>query len=248
MKKHIIYILIIACISALAVFMYSRISNLSNEIDRLNNNISAITDSLTQYRDDNNRLIAEKHAFQLTQEELEKNIELIKTKNREYITYINTEVGIHDTIQVPTYIMTDSVNPNGGIIKFDRHDIYGKSSRDIAGSMRYSIDNILHTEEVDMSISQNIYLESMIERNTKTGETFVKLITDYPNTIFNSGYGVVVSNSKYYENEIRKTKGLGIAVGPSIGLGYDMSTRKISPNVGVSVTIGWTYTPNIFQF
>ena len=72
--------------------------------------------------------------------------------------------------------------------------------------------------------------------------------TDYPGVVFNSGMGVVASNSKEYDRSMRKSQGIGICIGPSVGLGYDMINKNMSPTVGISITVGWTYTPKAFQW
>lgn len=252
--RDIIYILFIILFFGLLVNQCSKNSGLQNEILRLNNNIYAMTDTIQQYVDANGRHIAEKHAFQLTEKELRDSVDLLKIKNREYLAYINTHIGIRDTIEVPTYIdRIDSIYYNNqntidkGTIRFDKSDTYGKSSRSLSVSIPYYCDSLLHTGNAIVDLSQNIYVESMIDRDKNTGETFVRLISDYPVT-FNSGMGVIVTNSNSYEKSIRKSRGIGFAVGPSLNLGYDWMNKKIVPTVGVSVTLGFTWTPKWAQW
>lgn len=251
--KHLIYITIIIILSLLLAGQCSRNSSLDREVDRLENNICAITDTLTQYQDENGRIIAEKHAFQLTEKELRDSVELLKIKNREYLAYINTNIGIKDTIEIPTYI--DRYTPidttkyvDAGVIRFDRFDMFGKSSREVHVSIPYNYTSQLNTGYADIDITHDIFVESMIERDKKTNETYVRLISDYPSLTFNSGLGVLVVNSSSYEKSIRKNKGVGIAVGPSIGASYDLINHKFVPTVGVSVTLGLTFTPKWLQW
>jgi hypothetical protein len=227
-------------------------SNLNSEVNRLQNNISALTDTLTQYKDENGKIIAEKHAYQLTQQELRDSVDLLKTKNREYLTYINATVGIRDTLEIPTYIerIVDNTTTytDAGTIKLNQSDTFGKSSRNLSLEIPYTFDTQLNTGNANVNLSQNIYVESMIERDTKTGETYVRLTSDYPNMTFNSGMGVVVTNANAYDKSLRKTKGIGIGIGPSVGVSYDIINQKIVPTVGVSVTLGFTYTPKWAQW
>lgn len=249
-KRDYIYIFIISIFSLLMIHQCNNNESLNKEVNRLENNIYAITDTLTQYQDENGKIIAEKHAFQLTEKELRDSVNLLKIKNREYITYINTHIGIKDTVEIPTYISrTDTIYyADKGFIKFDKYDIFGKSSRELHVSIPYYYDDKLYTDNANVSMKHDIFVESMIERNTKTGETFVRLMSDYPNLTFNSGMGVFVSNSKSYEKEIRKTKGIGFSVGPNVGLSYDMVNQKIVPTIGFGVTIGFNYTPKWTQW
>lgn len=251
--KHLFYITIIVILSLLLANQCSRNSSLSSEVARLENNIYAITDTLTQYQDENGRIIAEKHAFQLTEQELRDSVELLKIKNREYLAYINTTINLKDTIEIPTYIdriiQVDSTQyADAGIIRFDKFDMFGKSSREVHVSIPYNYTTYLNTGSADIDITHDIYVESMIERDTKTGETYVRLISDYPALTFNQGMGVLVTNSSSYEKSIRKNKGVGIAVGPSLGMSYDLINRKFVPTVGVSVTLGLTFTPKWLQW
>ena len=252
-KRDIIYIVGIVIISLFLYHQCDRNTILDKEVHRLENNIYAITDTLTQYKDDNGRIIAEKHAFQLTEKELRDSVELLKIKNREYITYINSNIGIRDTIHVPTYIerpfeIDSTYYADQGVIKFNNYETFGKSSRELSISIPYTFDNKLVTGYADVNLSQNIFVESMLERDKKNGETFVRLISDYPNLRFNDGMGVVISNSTSYEKSLRKTKGIGIGIGPSIGMNYDLGNKKIIPTVGVNLTIGFTYTPKFLQW
>ena len=255
--RDVIYIFIVFIISLFLVSQCNKNDSLNKEVNRLNNNIFAITDTLTQYKDKDGRIIAEKHAFQLTEKELLDSIEsLKKQKNKEYITYINTEIGITDTIEVPSYIdriQIDSIlYANGitdkGVIRVDRTDTFGKSSRDISISIPYKCDSLLHTGNADIDMYHNIYVESIIERDTKTGETYVRLISDYPDLRFNSGMGVLVTNSPSYEKSLRKTKGIGLSIGPNVGVSYDVLNNRFIPTVGIGVTIGFNYTPKWLQW
>ena len=249
-KRDIIYILIIGIVSIFLFHQCDKSSNLNREVQRLENNIYAITDTLNCYIDEYGRMVAEKHAFQLTEKELRDSVDLLKTKNREYLTYINAHVGIRDTIEVPTYIdRPDTIYfADQGTIRFDRSDTFGKSSRSVHVSIPYHFDDKLYTGMADVDIYHDIFVESTLERDKKTGETFVRLMSDYPNLTFNSGMGVVVTNSTSYEKSMRKTRGVGLSIGPNIGFGYDLMNKKIVPMVGVGVTIGFNYTPRWLQW
>ena len=249
-KRDLIYIPIIILGCIFISKQCHRNDDLKHDVQRLENNILAMNDTLTQYVDDNGRIIAERRAFQFTEKELRDSINLLKTKNREYLSYINSIIGIRDTIEIPTYIeRPDTIYyADQGNIRFNKSDTFGKSSRELHVSIPYHFDDKLYTGVAEVYMYHNIYVESMIERNTKTGETYVKLISDYPYLKFNDGMGVVISNSTSYEKSMRKTKGIGLSIGPSVGLGYDMLNRRIVPTVGIGLTIGFNYTPSFLQW
>ena len=91
LKKYrdLIYIglLIVFCI--IFSSQCSKIDRLNHEIDRQENNRIALTEQIVNYEDELGRANAEKHAYQLTQEELRDSIGLLKQKNKEYLSYIS---------------------------------------------------------------------------------------------------------------------------------------------------------------
>lgn len=247
--RDLIYIIILIVMVIIISGQCSKIDNLDNELDRQENNKKALTEQLVSYKDEIGRINAEKHAYQLTQQELRDSIGILKKKNMEYLSYINSNMNIKDTVKIETVIIREvSVNDNGSI-SFAQKDNYGKSSRSISGKIPYEVkDNKLYTDKAEIGIDQNIFIEGWLERNTKTNETYIHLRSDYPDLVFNSGMGVVAENGHSYEKTMRKKNGIGIAVGPNIGLSYDFSSQKFIPTIGVGVTVGYTYTPRLLQW
>ena len=252
LKKYrdFIYIGVIIAFCFLVSSQCSRIEGLKNEVGRQENNQIALTEQITNYKDELDRSNAEKHAYQLTQKELRDSIGLLKKKNQEYLTYINTEMNIKDTVKVETVIVKEvDAQVEGGYIKFERSDVFGNSSRSLAASIPYNVnDNTLYTGDATFTLDQNIFVEGWLERNTKTNETFIHLRTDYPGVVFNSGLGIVADPSKSYERDMRKTYGVGIAVGPNLSMSYDFINHKFVPTIGLGITIGFTYTPKLLQW
>lgn len=256
LKKYrdIIYIVVIFVFCLVSSSQCSKIRGLNGEIDRQSNNQQALTEQIINYKDELGRANAEKHAYQLTQEELRDSIGLLKRKNIEYISYINTHMNVVDTGYIPTIIDKDPVvvpdaEIEKGSIKFAKADKFGKSSRSFSVDIPYSVsENKLYTGNAKFAIDQDIFVEGWLEKNTKTNETFIKLRTDYPGVTFNSGLGIVAYDTKSYEKEMRKTNGIGIAIGPNFSFSYDIINQKIIPTVGFGLTIGYTYTPKIFQW
>lgn len=254
LKKYrdIIFIGIIINLGFIISCQYSKIDNLNSEINRQENNRITLTEQISNYQDELGRVNAEKHAYQLTQKELRDSICILKQKNKEYLTYINTNMGIKDTITIETVIIKEvEVNTEieGGTIKIAKSDNFGKSSRSFSVDIPYNVtDNELHTDNAIFTLDQNIFVEGWLEKNTKTDETFIHLRTDYPGVLFNSGLGIVAEPSKKYKRDMRKSNGIGIAVGPNFSFSYDFINQKFVPTVGVGITIGYTYTPKIFQW
>ena len=250
--KDLIYIGIVILLVLIISGQCSKIKNMDNELTRQANNLIAATEELTNYKDELGRANAEKHAYQLTQKELRDSVGLLKQKNKEYLSYINTHMGIKDTVKVETVIVKEieiGSQIADGAITFKKSDVFGKSSRTLSGNIPYKVnDNTLYTGSATVALDQDIFVEGWLEKNTKTKETFIHLRSDYPGVTFNSGMGIVAQPSKKYERDMRKSSGIGLAVGPSLGLGYDLSHKKLAPTVGVSITVGYTYTPKIFQW
>lgn len=242
---------IIIVLGCLLLNQCNKNSTLNDEIKRQHNNILAITDTLKNCKDELGRSIAEKHAYQLTQEELRDTLNFEKKKNTDIISYTNATLAVRDTIYQTTYIdrtTRDTLYLDNGNILVEKSDTFGKSSRDIKIDIPYIVDSQLHTKDATINLSQNIFVESWLERNSKTKETMVYLRSDYPNITFNSGMGIVSTTSPSYEKSFRKTKGIGINVGPQVGISYDMSNKKIVPTIGIGVGIGFHYTPKILQW
>jgi hypothetical protein len=109
-------------------------------------------------------------------------------------------------------------------------------------------ENKLFTGDATFALDQNIFVEGWLERNTKSNETYIHLRSDYPGLVFNSGLGIVAEPSKKYDRSMRKTNGIGIAIGPNFSFSYDFINQKFAPTVGVGITIGYTYTPKLLQW
>lgn len=246
---YIILLGIIIVLAAIMMTMCSSNGNLKDEIKKQKNNELALRDTLTVYVDKLGRTNAEKHVYQLTQKELNDSIDHIIQKNHEYVSYLKTQLGIVDTFEVMCYIdrpYRDTSKFDSGVIVFDTSDTFGKSGRHISVSIPYDIDTTLNLYNGTFELEQNIFFEGWLERNTKTGETFVHLRSDYPGLMFNTGEGFVAEPSVSYERSMRKQFGLGVFIGPSVGFGY--TPQKWQPYVGLSIGFGLTFTPRVLQW
>ena len=248
--KDVILLAIITILVVISIGQCGRAEGFKKEIARRENNEKALTEQIVNYKDELGRSNAEKHAYQLTQAELRDSIGLLKEKNKEYLTYINTQMSITDTVTVETVIVKEvDAEVEGGSIKIDKSDVFGNSSRSFSMNIPYSVnENKLFTGDASFTLNQDIFVEGWLERNTKTNETFIHLRSDYPGLTFNSGMGIVADSGKAYERSLRKTWGFGLAVGPNVGLSYDFFNQKFIPTVGFGLTIGFTYTPKLLQW
>ena len=252
LKKYgsLILVWVILVLGVIMSIQCSRIHSLGKELDRQNNNQIALTEELENYKDELGRSNAEKHAYQLSQQELRDSVKLLKKKNTEYLTYINTHMNISDTVKVETVVVKEvNAQVEGGSIKVNKSETFGQSSRSFSVNIPYSVnENKLFTSDATFTLNQNIFVEGWLERNTKTNETFIHLRSDYPGLTFNSGLGIVAESSNAYERSMRKNWGLGVAVGPNFGLSYDFFNQKFIPTVGVGITVGLIYTPKLLQW
>lgn len=245
--RDVIYIILLIIFCVIISGQISKMNKLDDELTRQENNRLTLVDEIKNYKDELGRSNAEKRAYQLTQEELRDSIGLLKKKNVEYLTYINTIAIIKDTVTIETTVVKE--NDTTGAIIFEKADTIGKSTRNLSIDIPYILrENTLNTGMATFTINQDIFIEGWLERNTKTNETFIRLRSDYPNLIFNSGTGIVAENSKAYERDLRKKYGVGICIGPNIGIGYDLGNKKFVPTIGLGVTIGFTYTPKWTQW
>lgn len=247
--KDLFLLGVIILMSVILVTQCSSNGKLKDEIGRKNNNELAIKDTLSRYVDELGRANAEKHAYQLTQKELKDSIGKIEKKNREYISYLKSQLGIRDTVELYCYIdrpYRDTTILDNGFIMIDTSDVFGNSSRILSMSIPYTIDTTLRTGKCTLSLGLNIFVEGWLERSTKTGETFVHMRSDYPGITFNSGSGFVAESSAKYERSMRKMMGLGLFAGPSAGFGW--TPEKWQPYVGLSVGVGFTFTPRFLQW
>jgi 2'-5' RNA ligase len=78
--KDIIWVIIVLIITLSLLSHCESTNRLEKEIDTLTNNTYALSDSIRQYRDELGNTIAEKHALQLTQEEMERTIGELQQK------------------------------------------------------------------------------------------------------------------------------------------------------------------------
>lgn len=253
--KDILWFVVIVVISLFLISQCNSRNELEKEVNILTNNTYALTDSLRHYHDKLGNVVAEKHALQLTQKQMEETIGILKEKNTEYIAYINTNVGLKDTIYTEKIVYKEVIvdtttNIETGIINLEKSDIFNNSKRYISANISYkaSYPSNLIIDDASFILNQNIFVEGIITRNNRTKETMFYLKTDYPGVTFNSGNGIVATNGNQFDKEMRKNNGIGLSIGPSVGVYYDNPTQSLKPALGLSITIGYTFMPKLFQW
>ena len=253
--KDILWVVAIVIVSLILMSQCKSNNELEREVDILTNNTYALTDSLTHYHDKLGNVIAEKHALQLTQEQMENTIGELRKKNMEYIAHINANLNVKDTVRIETIVYKDVIIDTtkmveSGTIHLEKNDAFNKSRRYISANIPYEVSypSNLSIGTASFTIDQDIYVEGTITRNNKTKETMLYLKSDYPGLTFNSGNGIVATNGKQFDLEMRRKHGVGVAIGPSVGLYYDTPSKSLKPAFGVSLTIGYTYTPRRLQW
>ena len=107
--KDVIWVILVLIISFSLISQCKSNNELEREVDILTNNTYALTDSLHQYQDELGNVIAEKHALQLTQEQMEQTIGELKKKNMEYVAYISANMNLNDTIYIEKIVYKDVV-------------------------------------------------------------------------------------------------------------------------------------------
>ena len=253
--KDILWVVLVLIVSLSLISQCKSNNEMEREIDMLTNNTYALTDSLHYYQDELGNVIAEKHALQLTQEQMEQTIGELKKKNTEYIAYINTNISLRDTVYIENVVYKDVIvdttkKIEEGIIHLEKTETFKNSQRYLAANIPYTATypSNLDIKEATFILSQDLFVEATITRNNKTKETMFYLKSDYPGVIFNSGNAIVATNGKQYDREMRKRNGIGLAIGPSFGVYYDTPSNSLKPAFGLSLTIGYTYTPKILQW
>lgn len=251
--REFLFAIVIVILIVFLVNKCSSVRNLENENKRLQNNIEAANDTIRNYKDAYNNSCADIRSYQFTEKELNNRISKLVEKNKSLTSYIETNLGIHDTVYIEKPVVIEDSTQEGyaksGQIKYSNSETFGKSSREISVTSDYRIDS-LYTLQVDgtyVELKQNINVEAYMDVD-KDRKSTLHLRSDYPNLVFNSGEGITVTSSKEYDKQQRKTQGISLFVGPALNLGYDVVNKTFSPSVGVSIGIGWTYTPRFAQW
>lgn len=216
--KDIIYIIIIVLLS---YCLYTSVINSNKEKDKFENNITALTDTISIYKSKNGELIATKTAFECDIKELKKTNETLYTEIKELKAKNEIMSGIH--------VNGEIINPTNDTVYIVKHDTlkngfhynfnFNNNWRDLEGNINYCNDSIRFN--ITKDLVKFDYTIAMDENN----KIFIN--SDNPYVKYNNISGFTVP--------IQKQKRL--IIGPSITTGYSIIHNRFDIIVGVSATL-----------
>ena len=228
-KRDIIYIGVIIAALVFCLFSVRSCQSKSSDINDLNHNIIALSDSISYYKTKNGQLVAEKTAIigdmetlKLTNEDLYNKLKDMKIKNAEQALEIKglVENPKYDTTWV---FSTDTLYRNLEFAKsFEKKDNYRL------------LDGTVSLKDNNMQLSIN-HDEVYFDYTIAIEDGVVYLNSDNPYVKFDSVYGLIAAKEK------PKHWNLGIQVG--IGGQYGLINKKIDvgPYIGVGISYGFGF-------
>lgn len=219
-KKDIIYWVLISILIVLLCFSVNKCSNSKLEYK---NNIEALNDSIRYVQDKNGNLVATKLAFEaelkdlkLLNKELYEEIETLRKSGNS----VNSGVQFSGTVQNPEsdtiYIVSHDTIDRG----FEKSFAFNNEYRKLEGKVSYSNDT------VGVNINKDeVYFDYTIAIDNK-------------NNILIKSSNPYIMYSEISGFQIPKEKKKRWYLGPSVNVGYDPVSGRISPTVGVSIGYG----------
>lgn len=187
----------------------------------MDHNEKALTDSIKLYKGRNGDLVAEKtiligdnNTLKALNKDLEEKLDNMKVRRPDQVVYVETEVinEVHDT----TYIIDRSLPSL-------RKDFdFSNEYRKLAGFMELKDDNL------GLNITQD---RTILDYTLAIKDGKVYLTSSNPYVQYNEIQGITVPKPK-------KPK-FSVGIGPQIGAGFDIISRK--PGVFVGVGINASY-------
>lgn len=276
-NRQLIWFLIIAILVVLLFSMKSCNNRLKQElyiqkgeIQRIKNNYEAQQDSVRHYKLNDSTFRAERLAFVLTLDELNKNYKDLLVgfedfKKNPPKVIINQPILIKETIkEVP---VTATINPDGtGEFRFNFENTYADGNyRKIKGQIPYSSrfyskgDSLfvdykdlpytlsLNPGLANFELEQKIKLKIGLFEDPKTKKVRVAVNTSYPGVTFEGleAYDIMDEALIKAQNKGgKRTFGIGLNIG--YGATYSLSQNNII--FGPQLGIGFHYTPKWLQW
>ena len=127
-----------------------------------------------------------------------------------------------------TIYLTDTItNVVYDTLFFDHFEIVKLPTTDT--TICYITDTVTRVDSIEVEIPISKY---------QLDTTFTTDTTQLNLSIRNSGYAVTLDTLSYhFEYTPTKTKKIHWFIGPSIGLGYDFTTGKLIPTIGIGLII-----------
>ena len=248
--SNLVSIILCVLLSLLLLRQCNKSNTYKDEINRLENNILAVNDTLKNYKDGKYNA-AEMRAMQLKIEELADSLKLERGKTP--VTIIKYVSVVSDSMSMPVTVIHDTMYiekawSDMGWLTANDNSQFGNSSRNIYVRIPYKVNcetGILESNgNANIELDQNIWVESTLYRDKK-GYTYIRLKTDYPSCTFNNGAAILVSDKKT-DYKSRKQFGVGIGFQVGYGASFYNSSVRLSPYVGVGLSLNWN--PRFLQF
>lgn len=225
-KQQILHLCLYIAIIILLIFAVQQCTH----YQRLaNQNLIAMTDSIKHYKTALGESYASKTLLQgdidmlhIVNDSLYQEIKKMKIKNPTSVVNVNSTIdnGTHDTI----WQIRDNVEMIYPMItqQFD----FSNRWRDLDGTVQFNDSTI----KLDI-LHDRVYVDYTlaIEKN----RVFVKSTNPY----------VEITNLQGIElpqSTITKKNKTSLVIGPSITYGYDFSSHRLAPSIGISLTYGLT--------
>lgn len=237
-KNRTVLLFILLCAGALFIFhQNNKINELETQQQTYSSNISALTDSVREYRLDNGDLVAEKGALQTSISDL-RNIntdlydELQEEKNKPPKTITKIEYVVkRDTFYVDdsryTYLGDDSYR-----ISWEYQESGGWGLRALEGNSRFDFIGDSTITNINTQITKDIFEMNITTgfRETEDGKLQAYARTSAPNVSFTQVDGAIIDPNAYVNQSPNKW-GVGFHVG------YGLTSEfKPTPYIGVGLS------------
>lgn len=216
--KDVISVSLIILLSFLLIKSCGNNTNLKSQYD---NNIHALTDTISYYESKIGSLVATKTAYEsdikelkIVNEKLYQDIEDMKIKKNKVETAINVSGEIQNELNDTVYIVKNDTIYKG----FDYDFNFSNKWRTLSGVVSYKPDSLqLKFNEDKVKFDYTVVMD-------KDNKIYIK--SDNPYVNFNELTGFSVQKSK--------PKKFGLSLYG--GYGFDFVSRKFVPSAGVAVT------------
>lgn len=215
------YILMGLALLITLIFLGISCSNNANLRRTYDINTRALTDTIEYYQTKSGKLAVEKsilqgdiHDLKTLNEDLYKKVKDLEVKKPEQVVYVETEVinEVHDT----TYIVPE-------IIDYLKQDFdFSNQYRTLTGYIEYNKPNLGLVFEKDIV---NADFTLAIKDN------HVYITSTNPYVRYNDIQGIALPP--------RKKPKFSLSVGPSLGVGYGLFTKKPDVFAGFTITAGY---------
>jgi len=225
--KDFVYIIIILLMGGIIA---SSVRRCSTDRAIYENNIKALTDTITYFRTENGNLVASKTAFVAEVNDLKElnkglyeQLGKLGVKPKTITQMVYSEGEIKYLPQDTAWIIKHDTISKG----VDKTFAFNDRWRDLEGSIGYHQDTLgLHISKDIMRFDYTVAMD----KNNK-----IYITSDNPYVTVNEIQGFTVPT-------LQKEKAKRWGIGPYVGVGYDFSRNKIAPTIG----IGFQY--NLFKF